>query len=63
MELSHLSQITGDLAYFNAAQRIQDSLSKFKGEYGTLVSHIIAPSGGHWGDFTIGGMVDRYVQA
>lgn len=59
MELTRLSQVTGDQAYYNAALRIQDSLAKFRGEYGTLVSHFLSPNGGHGGDFTIGGMIDR----
>jgi mannosyl-oligosaccharide alpha-1,2-mannosidase len=59
MELTRLSQITGDLVYYNVALRIQDSLSKYQGEYGSLVPHFLSPDGNHAGDFTIGGMIDR----
>lgn len=61
MELTRLSQITGDMAYYNTALRIQERLSHFHGEYGTLVSHFLGPDGSHGGDFTLGGMIDRYV--
>lgn len=62
MELTRLSQLTGDQVYYNAALRIQENLATFRGEYGTLVSHFLTPSGGHGGEFTVGGMIDRYVQ-
>lgn len=60
MELTRLSQLTGDQVYFNAALRIQEKLATLRGEYGTLVSVFLSPNGGHSGDYTVGGMVDRY---
>jgi hypothetical protein len=60
MELTRLSQITGDLAYYNAALSIQEQLSHLHGEYGSLVSHFLGPDGSQGGDFTVGGMIDRY---
>ena len=59
MELTRLSQITGDLAYYNAALRIQEQLSHLHGEYGSLVSHFLGPDGSQGGEFTVGGMIDR----
>lgn len=59
MELTRLSQVTGDLIYFNTALRIQERLSQLEGEYGMLVPHFLGPDGRHGGEFTIGGMIDR----
>ena len=59
MELTRLSQLTGDIAFFNAAQRIMDRFRAFKTPYGTLISTMLQDDGSMWGDFTIGGMVDR----
>jgi hypothetical protein len=63
MELTRLSQITGDLVYYNTALRVQDHLSRLHGEYGSLVSHFLGPDGSQGGEFTIGGMIDRSVVA
>ncbi|KAK9899350.1 glycoside hydrolase family 47 protein [Cystobasidium minutum MCA 4210] len=62
MELTRLSQLTGDQVYFNAALRIQEKLATLRGEYGTLVSVFLSPNGGHSGDYTVGGMVDSYYE-
>lgn len=41
MELTRLSQLTGDQVYYNAAYRIQDRLSRLGTPYGTLVPYIV----------------------
>ena len=39
MELTRLSQRTGDDTYYHLALRIQDRLSRYKSQYGSLVPY------------------------
>lgn len=45
MELTRLSQLTGDDTYFNAAQRITDRLATFKTIYGSLLPVVVSDTG------------------
>lgn len=60
MELTRLSQITGDLTYFHTALRVQELLSQFEGEYGSLVPHFLDSDEHYTDKYAIGGMTDRW---
>jgi hypothetical protein len=45
MELTRLSQITNDQAYYNAAYRIQERLARIKTQYGSLVAYFVNEDG------------------
>lgn len=61
MEFTRLSQVTGDPTFYNTVLRIQERLSQIRSEYGTLVPHVLESDGRRDGQYTIGGMIDRWV--
>jgi mannosyl-oligosaccharide alpha-1,2-mannosidase len=62
MELTRLSQLTGDLEYYKVALRITELFASFESPYGSLISTSMGDSGEFRGQYSIGGMIDSYYE-
>lgn len=62
MELTRLSQITGDIEYYNVALRITELFASFDSPYGSLISTTMGDRGDFRGQYSIGGMIDSYYE-